>query len=125
MRADLQGIEKVLSLLPSPTTTMKYLMVDETYIGKRLHNRGERTRKERFWLMTATDVNPSTGKSMQIYWEATTTRTKVNLHAFVQKVIEGTNSTVITDDGDHTVVLVPSAGISLFVMLMSSSTLLA
>ena len=77
---------------------MNFVMVDETYIGKWLHHRGRRVRKQKFWFMTATEVNPSSGDSIQTFWKATLRRTKEVCHGFIQSVIRGRNSVVITDE---------------------------
>ena len=95
---DLSEIERIFSIPRSPHMLMKYVMVDETYIGKRLHHRGRQVRKQKFWFMTATEVDPNTGKSLQTYWEATVRRTREVCHRFVRSVIENRNAMVITDE---------------------------
>ena len=64
-------IQHIFGILRGPHNLMKYVMVDETYIGKRSHHRGSQTRKHKFWFMTATEVDSNRGKSVQTYWEAT------------------------------------------------------
>lgn len=75
----------------------EHCVVDETFIGRRLHHVGKRVRVRGIWFVTVTERCRRTGKSGRTVWKAVKKRDKKTLTDIVKKTTIGSKSVVFTD----------------------------
>lgn len=71
--------------------------VDETFIGKRLQNVGNKARRKGVWFLTLTERDKTTGKSGRTVWYAVKRRTKAILLPLIKRHIQSAKSLVFSD----------------------------
>lgn len=75
----------------------EHVVVDETFVGKRLYHSGKRVRARGLWIVTVTERDKKTGKSGRTVWTPVKKRSKEQLSAIIVRHTVGAKSLVYSD----------------------------
>ena len=79
-----------------PPLHANIVQVNETMVGKRKYNKGKRPRKDAFWMVTVTSIDPA-GKTIASRWHPVVKRSAAALKEIITRHLVGPRSHVITD----------------------------